>query len=72
MEQPTIWERVEDFLGGHLGWVFFWFFASIAIGLVASARGRSLPAWFGISLATSPFLAFILAMFVLPPIRTDD
>ena len=72
MEQPTLAERIEDFLGAHLGWVFVWFFASIAIGLVASARGRSLPAWFGISLATSPFLAWILCVFVLPPIRGDD
>ena len=68
----SFWNAVNNFINQHVVGLFVWFFVAIAIGLVASARGRSLPGWFAISLLLSPVVTFFVVMFVLPPIRSDD
>ena len=72
MQQGSVERAISHFVESHVVSLFVWFFVAIVVGLVASARGRSLPIWFAISLLLSPVLAGILLFFVVPPVRKSD
>lgn len=71
-EDSRFWRSINSFIEHHVLALLVWFFVSVAIGLVASARGRSLPGWFAISLLVSPVIATVLLLFVVPPIHDGD
>ena len=71
MKQGWFERTIGGFLEHHTVGVLVWFFAAIAIALVASARGRSMPGWFAISFFLSPLIGGILLFAVVGPVRDD-
>ena len=45
-----------------MGWVFFWIFFAVLVGMFAARRGRSGVGWFILAAILSPLLAWLLLL----------